>query len=340
MTRDDTLLDELLRLAAAAGITPDVAHDPAGALRGWSGASLVLVGLDLLDAMARLRPERRAGVHVVGWAPCGADAFRLALEAGSESVAELPAAGAWLTDVLSDLGDRGTQGLTLGVIGGSGGAGATTLACALGQVAGASGPCVVVDLDPLGPGVDRMLGLESTPGVRWDALGHTSGRLGSRALREALPRRGALGVLTWAGRGDPLDPAAVREALAAARRGHETVVVDLPRAGDPLVEEVVSRCDQLLVVISPTVVGTASAARLLARLPDVSRTRLVLRGPGVDADEVAALTGVPVAAVMRDQRRIAESIDLGLGPARSLRVPLARAAAELLHGAALRPVAA
>ena len=40
VTRDDTLLDELLRLAAAAGVTPDVAHDGAAALRGWAAAPL------------------------------------------------------------------------------------------------------------------------------------------------------------------------------------------------------------------------------------------------------------------------------------------------------------
>jgi len=333
VTRDDTLLDELLRLAAAAGITPDVAHDPAAALRSWTRAPLVLVGLDLLEEVARLRPERRAGVHVVGWGPPGEDPFRLALTLGSETVAELPEAGAWLTDVLSDLGDSATRGLSIGVLGGSGGAGATTFACALGQVAARNGPCVVIDLDPLGPGVDRILGLEAVPGVRWDALGQTTGRLGSRALREALPRRGELGVLTWAGRGDPLDPQAVREALSAARRGHDTVVVDLPRTGDPFVEEVAARCDLLLVVVAPTVAGTASASRMLARLPDPSRARLVLRGPGVEPAQVAEVTGVPVVAAMRDQRRLAESIDLGLGPARSTRLPLGRAAAEVLRGA-------
>jgi secretion/DNA translocation related CpaE-like protein len=227
----------------------------------------------------------------------------------------------------------------VGVLGGSGGAGATTFACALGQVAARRGPSVVVDLDPLGPGVDRILGLESAAGVRWDALGRAGGRLGSQSLREALPRAAGLGVLTWSGRGEPPEAGAVREALSALRRGHDTVVVDLPRSVDALVEEVLARCDRVLVVVTPTVAGTASAARLLARLPDPAQVRLVLRGPGVDEREVAAVTGVPVLTRMRDQRGLAEAIDLGLGPARSPRVPLARAAALALQGS-LRQVAA
>lgn len=340
VTRDDALLDELLRLAAAAGATPDVAHDPPAALRAWSSASLVLLGTDMLAETARLGPGRRAGVHVVGWGGDDAETFREALRLGAESVVEVAGAGAWLGEVLGDLGDDGrSRGLVVGVLGGSGGAGATTFACALGQVASRTGPCVVVDLDPLGPGVDRILGLESVPGVRWDVLDQAGGRLGSRALREALPRRGDLGVLTWTGRGAVPAPEAVREALSAARRGHDTVVVDLPRSDEALVDEVVARCDLLLVVVTPTVAGTASAGRLLARLPDQSRTRLVLRGSGIAAGEIAAVTGVPVLAAMRDQRRLAESIDLGLGPARSTRLPLGRAAADVLRGS-VRQVAA
>ena len=42
VTADESLLDELLRLAAAAGTTPEVAHDASGALQAWLKAPLVL----------------------------------------------------------------------------------------------------------------------------------------------------------------------------------------------------------------------------------------------------------------------------------------------------------
>jgi hypothetical protein len=47
---------------------------------------------------------------------------------------------------------------------------------------------------------------------------------------------------------------------------------------------------------------------------------------------VAALVGAPVLAMMADQRGLAEALDLGLGPVRSRRGPLAAAARELLAG--------
>ncbi len=247
-----------------------------------------------------------------------------------------------MVESLTDVGDASpVRGLTLAVVGGSGGAGATTFACALGQVSARAGTAVVVDLDPLGPGIDRVLGLETADGVRWDELCQTTGRLSARAMREALPRRVGLGALTWtAGPHGSLQPFAVREALSAAQRGHDTVVLDLPRLRDDLVDEVVARCDRVLVVVVPTVAGVASAARLCAGFPDRSALRLVVRGGGVEPRDVARVTGVPVVACMSDQRGLAESIDLGLGPVRSRRGPLGRAAIEVLdHLRAVRVAA-
>jgi secretion/DNA translocation related CpaE-like protein len=332
VTGDDSLLEDLLRLTAAAGVTADVARDPATALRAWSSAPLVLLGADLAEELAHLSPARRPGVHVVAWGAIPDELFRQALAVGAENVAELPRSGAWVTETLTDLGESARRDApVVGVIGGSGGAGATTFACALGQVAARSGTAVVIDTDPLGPGLDKVLALDQTTGVRWDALCDTTGRLSARSLREALPRRENLGVLTWAaGSAAPLQAFAVREALSAARRGHEAVVVDLPRALDPLVEEVVSRCDLVVMVVVATVAGVASATRLAARLADRSTMRLAVRGRGIEPDQVAGITGVPLLTAMGDQRGLAEAIDLGLGPVRTHRGPLGRAAREVM----------
>lgn len=334
VTRDEILLDELLRLAAAAGVTPEVAGDAGAALRAWAVAPVVLVGADLAADVARISPPRRAGVHVVSWQDASSDLFRWALLVGAENVSSLPASGEWVVETLTDLDDaRPAGGLVVGVVGGSGGAGATTFACALGQLASREGPACVVDADPLGPGIDRVLGLEHHDGVRWEELCRTTGRLSARSLREALPSVGPLGVLTWsAGRSEPLTAFAAREAMSAARRGHDTVVIDLPRGHDAVVDELTARCDVVLVVVSPTLAGVAAAARVCASYADCGRLRVVVRGRGLDERDVGRALGVPVMASMGDQRGLAESIDLGLGPVRSRRGPLGRAAASVLAG--------
>ncbi|MEP9362568.1 septum site-determining protein Ssd [Nocardioides sp. CN2-186] len=337
VTRDQSLLDELLRLAAAAGITPDLAADIGAALRGWSAAPLVLVGSDVAAELASVSPVRRQRVHVVMWGRAPDEMFRIAVDLGAESVVGLPESEAWLTEGLTDLGDpQRSAGLVIGVVGGSGGAGATTFACALGQLAARRGRAVVIDADPLGPGVDRVLGLEDRDGVRWDGLCQTTGRLSARSLREAVPRREGLGALTWhAGLPGSLQAFAVREVLSAAQRGHDFVIVDLPRSPDALVDEVVARCDRLLVVAVPSVAGVASAARICARHRDPAAVRLVLRGSGIDPQAVTRATRIPVLATMPDQRGLAEAIDLGVGPVRSRRGALGRAATEVLDQLAL-----
>ncbi len=271
-------------------------------------------------------------MHVVGCGGVPDDVFRTALALGAENVAELPRSSGWVAELMADVGDQVPPGsMTVGVIGGSGGAGASTFACALGQMAARTAPAVVIDADPLGPGADRVLGLDGHDGIRWDALCQTTGRFSGRSLRESLPRRDQLGVLTWyPGPQGSLQAFAVRNAVAAAQRGHETVVVDLPRTVDPLVEELVARCDRVFVVTVPTVAGLASAVRLCARFRDPVPLRLVARGDQVGSEVVARLTTVPVAAQMPDQRGLEEAIDLGLGPVRSPRGPLGRTALQVL----------
>jgi secretion/DNA translocation related CpaE-like protein len=332
---DDLLVSDVLRLAAAAGVSVDVARQPSTALRRWTAAALLLVGADLAEDLAATMPPRRAGVHVIGHGPLPDALFRAALGVGAESVAALPASETWLVELLTDLGDGGAaSGSTVGVLAGSGGAGATVFACALAQAATVSGTALLVDADPLGPGVDRVLGLEGEQGVRWDAMLQATGRLSGRSLRESLPRRGGLSVLTW-----PLDeaatlqPFAVREVLSAGRRGFDHVVVDLPRRTDAVVDEIISRCDHVLLVSGLTVPAVAAASRIARALLGASvSSHLVTRGPatGVRPGEVARLLGMPLLVEMADQRGLDEAINLGAGPLRTSRGRLARAARDAL----------
>ena len=74
----------------------------------------------------------------------------------------------------------------------------------------------------------------------------------------------------------------------------------------------------------------ASAARVCAGFPDPGLLGLVVRGSGADPRDVARVVGAPVIAEMPDQRGLAESIDLGLGPVRSRRGPLGRTGLRVL----------
>ncbi len=343
VTRDDALLDDVLRLAAAAGVEIDVAHDADAALRGWPSAPLVLVGADLAGAVAARQPARRAPVHAVARGPAPDALFRAALALGARDVVELPGAEPWLVEVLADTAEGTTlSALTVAVVAGSGGAGATMLASAVAMTGAVAGPALLVDLDPLGPGAAHVVGVDDAEGrtsgsaVTWEALGQSRGRFGSASLRSALPCAGQLAVLGFgAGPVAAPEPGLVREVMSAAQRGNDLVVVDAPRWPDPPVAEALGRSDLVVVVAVPTVPSVTSSARVVARLrPVTSRLGLVLRGNDarLPAEHVAQALDVPLLVAVPDQRRVDEQVDLGLGPVRSRRGPLAAAARDVLTG--------
>ena len=335
LTRDGELTDDVLRLAAAAGAAVDVVTDPSAALPGWDRPVLVLVGEDTADELAGLRPPPHPELHVVAGRPVADAVFRWALALGARDVVELPEGAGWLVELLTDVPDgAGATARLLGVVGGSGGAGASTLAAALALTAADRGDALLLDLDPWGPGLDQLVGVEEHDGIRWDALS-SSGRLGSRSLREALPQRGGLAVLTWSG-ADVVEPEGevVREVLSAGLRGNEVVVTDLPRSLAGVAGEVAGRCDEVLLVVAPGVPGVASAARVAGRLDRLgARVGLAVRSGGgaLSPEAVTDALGLPLRTCYPSRRKVGEHVDLGLGPLGSARSPLARAARQVLR---------
>ncbi|HEY1135471.1 MAG TPA: septum site-determining protein Ssd, partial [Nocardioides sp.] len=183
VSRDPTLLAEVERLAAAAGTALQVVDSAAAAVATWRRAPAVLVGADLAAEVAAARPARRPSVHVVAATEVGPSGLRAALGLGAEDVVVLPEGEGWLVEVLATPEALAHTARTVTVVGAAGGVGATTLACLLGMSAGRDAPSLVVDLDPAGGGVDRVLGLEERAGIRWPALAGLVGRLSGPALR-------------------------------------------------------------------------------------------------------------------------------------------------------------
>lgn len=334
VTADADLRAGVQRLAAAAGVTVDVAdaHMPPPA---WRSAALVLVGADLVATVAAAAWPGRTDLVVVDQRPGEPDEalYRAALAVGARGVLVLPAADAQLQDLLTDAADRpighGPGGRVVGVVAGSGGAGATTLAAAIAERAARDAPCLAVDLDPWGGGLDRVLGLEAEEGLRWDGLHGVHGRVGAGALRDAVPRADGPGVLAWgppsgltvvdAQRSGP-DATTVRTVLTAATRGHPLVVVDLPRSTSAGVLEAAARCDLLVVVGGRTVAAAAATHRVATVLGQHARDVALVtrgRGRGLRPEEIAAALEVPLLAELPELRRLSEVVDLGGGALRA-----------------------
>lgn len=337
VTADADLLDDLLRLAATAGVELDVAPDVTGARRCWSSAPLVLVGPDTAGGCARSQLPRRSDVVLIGADLDDAGIWHTAVEIGAEHVVFLPDAEAWLVDAFADAAEgAGAEGALVAVVGGRGGAGATTLSCALAVTAARAGArCLLVDVDPLGGGIDLVFGAEDERGLRWPDLSGTSGRLPATALSTALPRMQDLSVLSF-GRGstDPVPAEAVQAVLGSARRSHHLIVADLPRTPDEAARAVLQAATVVLLVVPAEVRAAAAAARVAAAVSALAQdVRLVVRGPapaGLSGDEVARALGLPLAGEVRAEPGLELALERGEVPGRSGRSPLFTLCGQLL----------
>ena len=235
-----------------------------------------------------------------------------------------------LSDAAEAARDDGRRGAVIAVIGGRGGAGASVFAAALAQ----SAPdALLIDADPWSGGIDLVLGTESESGLRWPDLALQGGRLNLAALRDALPRRHGVSVLSGGRVGGDIDAAPLGAVIDAGSRGGATVICDVPRRSTAAAEIALDTAD-LVVVIAPADVRSCAAAAAIT--PWVSTVNpnagVVVRGPapgGLRSSDVAEIVGLPLLAAMRPQSDVAVVLERG-GLRLRRRSPLAAAARRVL----------
>ncbi|SHE73022.1 septum site-determining protein Ssd [Streptoalloteichus hindustanus] len=340
LTDDGDLLDDLLRLAAAAGCELERAPDAEAARRRWAAAPLVVLDENAAACCASAAMPRRGGVLVVCLGEPPPQVWRAAVAVGAEKVLALPAAEQWLVSAFADAQESPgpVAGRVLTVLGGRGGGGASVLASAVALASARRAQrTLLVDCDPLGGGLDLVLGVEDTDGMRWPELALTGGRVAASSLHAALPTTVVDGtpltVLSCDREGAGPEPDAVATVVEAGRRAGETVVCDLPRHLPETALAALDRAD-LTILVVPAEVRACAAAGPVARMATErgAHLRLVVRGPapgGLAVRDVANTLDVPLLSAMRPEPGLATALDRGRLPHRP-RGPLARTAHKIL----------
>ncbi len=319
VTTSEFLREEVSRISAAASIQLRIAasfRDLAGA---GEGAGTVLVGSDITE----VHGGRGGPVVLIGLAGEGDALWEQAAVLGAERVAVLPEAAGWLAEFLTKLQTPGATNHVVGLMGGCGGAGASTLAALLAGTAAASGTgTLLVDADPLGGGLDMAIGAEGVPGIRWEDMLSARGSINPAQLQRSLPQTAGFSLLSFRAHGDKegsvtsaaaaLPGQAGGELFAAGRRGYALTVVDVGRTESGL-ETAERNCDSLVMVV-PARVRAAAAARLLSERVQHLPLSLVVRGPlraGADAHLVAESAGFPLAGYWKPMRGLRAASENG-----------------------------
>jgi secretion/DNA translocation related CpaE-like protein len=344
--RSAELLEVLERLVRREGAR--VVHAGAHERRppGWDDAGLVLVEWSPVVAgwldpsqEPTSGPQRRAGVVLV----CGAEpdpaVWRAAVELGAEHVAVLPDAQEWLAGRVRRVLTARPPAPVLAVVGGRGGAGASILAASLALTAADRGLAVtLLDVDPLGGGLDLVLGAEGAAGLRWPDLRNAPGRLPAGVVAATAPRAAGVSFVGWERTDRPeVAPQAVAAVIGSAADDGDLVVVDLPRHVDAVSRVVLAAARTVYIVVPAEVRAAAAAARVVAALePLVADVSLVVRGPaptGLPAEAVADSLGLPLAGELKAEPGLPAALDRGDVPPIRPRGPLALLSARLVAAA-------
>ena len=351
-TGDPVLLDEVLRLSAAASLDVTVVDSVTHVRASWTTAVLVIVGADLAVPLARVAPPRRGQVLLVGRSPLTPAMWQAAVGLGVDHVVELPEGERWLIDRLGDVGDGPRRnGRVICVVGGRGGAGASTLAAGIALTASSWGrSTLLVDADPWAGGLDVLLGAESESGLRWPDLVTARGRIAVSAFAPALPTVHGVSVVSWDRR--PVSPniEALTAIIDAGRRGFDLVVVDASRTfiplpdtsehigpdGETLMPTVTLTAIDTVVLVVPTEVrAVTGAAQLLPRLraagADIRLAVRTLPTSMIGDVLVSEALGLPIAVRIDDDPAVTGSIDSGEPKLSGDRTSIGRAAADLLR---------
>lgn len=337
VTADLELLDQVLAVAAAAGVEPQVVPNAGSVRPVWTSAAAVIIGVDQAAHLANMVLPRRADVFVVG-EEAGRDqvcAWSLPLAA---AVVLLPSGANRLATALADATGLGVgSGRTVAVVGGSGGVGASSCAAALAFLAAQLGMrSILVDADPVGGGLDLLVGAERVAGWRWSRLSSARGHLGD--LAGHLPQVDGVDVLSM-GRGvreSDLGPDAeqMTSVLLSATRSHQLVVVDVPRELTSAGREALRRADVVLLVVAAQLRGIAAAQQMMAQLDEActglgALVRLT-RPRGLPAEAVADGLGLELVGTLPEDSAVAVAAAHGEPPGRSARSAFTRSCRSVL----------
>ena len=345
VTRSPDLLETLGRLVRREGGALVHAPDRAAAGTSWHQAGLVLAEWPTTPPPPLAGPDadRRGRLVLVCPAEPGPEVWRAAVALGAEHVAVLRDAQEWLAARIRRALAARPAAPVLAVVGGRGGAGASALAAGLALTAADRGLGVtLLDLDPLGGGLDLVLGAEGAPGLRWPDLRHAPGRLPAGVVAATAVRAGGVSFVGWERTAPPeVSPQAVAAVLEAAAEDGDLVVADLPRTVDPAARVVLAAARCVYLVVPAEVRAAAAAARVLAVLePLAGEIALVVRGPaptGLPAEAVADALGLPLAGELKPEPGLAAALDRGDVPPLRPRGPLSLLSARLVAAALATP---
>lgn len=258
--------------------------------------------------------------------------WKVATQLHAESVLTLPTDAPVLLEAIGYRETRsGPNEKVIAVLGAAGGVGTSTFAAALALCVGES---ILVDATVTSGGLDLLLGVEESPGLRWNDFSFAAGGVRANDVLPALICA-ANGVRLLAHSRNDIAPPTSQDVCAVidALRGEHPIIVDAGLLGQHD-QALVSIADVVIVIVPMEVRGVASAnMHLLALRHENLDVVLVARArdwSSLDVSELSVFLGDEPTAMLSSIRGLTKQIET-TGLDAHLPRKLAAAAQEVLQ---------
>ena len=240
--------------------------------------------------------------------------WQLAMQLKAQHVEVLPTQTEWLLEHLVPPVDSHAHIVVVTPV--VGGAGASTVACALAAQYVQQGLNVcLVDTDLGAGGLDVVMGCEQEPGMRWSDLSQLQGAVAGNELFDSLIVSKGIHVLAPKRGQFHIEFAQISNVIETVATACDVVIIDTPRLAEPLTQQILELSHDALLVL-PTTVQASSLLTALHTTLTGKRCGLVVRqvpGSGLTPLGVAQAIEMPLRASLPTDARIVEQVEQGLG---------------------------
>ena len=230
-------------------------------------------------------------------------------------VAFLPDAREWLLQNLIPNPIKSTQ--IIGVIGATGGLGASLIASSLAVMFAQSDKTVALaETNFCSGGLDVLWGIEESKGTRWADLIYPSGRISPQDLYRSLPKASGVSVLSTDSQ-DGRMPASYSEILSDLAQAVDVLVIDLAKSLEVGATELLELCTDLIIVTGSTIRSTSATNQLMQLASKLASAKLIVRmipGTGLDAQNVSKTLGLQLLGTVTTDQKVVEHLEQGLNP--------------------------
>lgn len=253
--------------------------------------------------------------------------WQKAVATSARYVAFLPDARPWLLENL--IPKPKSSGYAVGIIGATGGLGASLLASLIAANFATNNKNVLLaEFSNFTGGLDVLWGIEEVKGTRWS---HISNQVLPQDLLRSLPKVDQVQVLS-----NDLNLLPTKELIIQTAQNLKSVfdfaIFDLPKVEQLEFDRVLNLCDELILVVGSTIRSINAANQILRNNPELNRSKIVVRqitGTNLAGFSIARTLELPLLGEIPSDTKIVEHLEQGLSPTKIVANSYRKAVSEV-----------